>query len=232
MGDMIEIDAPDGAGPFSAYRAQPAAPAAAAVIVIQEIFGVNAGIRRKADDWAASGYLALAPDMFWRFAPGYQADPDDPDQAAHAFDIRSRFDLDLGVADIEATIRAARAMLGGGKVGVVGFCMGGRVAYLAATRTDADASVSYYGAGIDRWLNEAHAIARPLLLHFAEEDSLIGPVARRSIHAALDVHPRITIHDYSGVGHGFADTYGRRRAEQAARLADDRTRTFFAEHLA
>ena len=125
-------------------------------------------------------------------------------------------------------------MLGGahGKVGVVGFCMGGRVAYLAAARTDCDASVGYYGARIDASLNEAHAIARPLLLHFAEQDHFISAEARSKIHAALDGNAHVTIFDYAGVDHGFATTRSQRRDNAAAELADGRTDAFFAEHLA
>ena len=233
MGDLTPIEALDGSGSFNAYLARPADTPSAAIIVIQEIFGVNPGIRQKADDWAAKGYLALAPDLFWRFAPGYDVDPDVPDQMQDAFGKMQQFDFDKGIADVEATIRAARALLGGaGKVGVVGFCMGGRVAYLTATRTDIDASVGYYGAGIDGALGEAHAIAKPLMLHFAEQDHFITPDKRAAIHAALDRNAHVTIHDYAGVDHGFATTSGKRRSDAAAELADGRTEAFFASALA
>lgn len=233
MSEQIRIEALDASGDFSAYVAQPNGTPKAAVIVIQEIFGVNAGIRKKADDWAALGYLAIAPDMFWRFAPGYDVDPDVDEQAQDAFEVRKQFDADKGIEDVEATIRRVRAMLpAGGKVGVVGFCMGGRVAYLTATRTDIDASVGYYGAGIDASLNEAHAIAHPLLLHFAEQDHFITSEVRGRIHEALDENPHVTIHEYAGVDHGFAETMGKRRSDAAAERADARTRDFFARHLA
>lgn len=232
MADTMNVAALDGSGSFSVYRALPSGPPKAAIIVIQEIFGVNAGIRRKADDWAALGYLALAPDMFWRFAPGFDVDPDVPEQMAKAFEIRTKFNLDKGIEDVEAVIRAARALMTGGKVGIVGFCMGGGVAYLAATRTDIDASVGFYGASIPATLKEAHAIARPLLLHFAEQDHFIPAEALASVHAALDSNAHVTIEHYPGVDHGFADTAGKRRSEDAAALAEARTRTFFEEHLA
>ncbi|WP_174274770.1 dienelactone hydrolase family protein [Sphingomonas bacterium] len=232
MAETIEVQALAGEGRFGAYCARPEGTPKAAIIVIQEVFGVNAGIRRKADDWAALGYLALAPDMFWRFAPGYDADPDVPEQMADAFEVRKGFDPDKGVEDVEAVLRAARAMLGGaGKIGIVGFCMGGRVSFLAATRTDIDASVGYYGAGIDAALDESRGIARPLMLHFAEQDQYIAADARARIHAALDANPHVAIHEYAGVDHGFADTFGARRADAAARQADARTIAFFAEHL-
>ncbi len=232
MGETIQIDALDGEGRFAAYLAMPDGTPKAAILVIQEIFGVNAGIRRKVDDWADKGYLALAPDMFWRFAPGYDVDPDVQDQMEEAFKVRLKFNPDKSVRDVEACIRHARALLGGsGKVGIVGFCMGGRVSYLAATRTDIDASVGYYGAGIDAALNEAHAIARPLLLHFAERDHFIPAETRAKIQAALDGNAHVTIREYAGVDHGFATTAGRRRDDAAATHADARTEAFFAEHL-
>jgi carboxymethylenebutenolidase len=232
MTDTMDVAAIDGTGSFSVYRALPAGTPRATIIVIQEIFGVNAGIRQKADDWAALGYLALAPDMFWRFAPGYDVNPDVPEEMAHAFDVRKKYNSDKGIADVEAVIRAARALTNGGKIGIVGFCLGGGVAYLAATRTDVDASVGFYGASIPAALGEAHAIAKPLLLHFAEDDHFIGAEAREAIHAALDGNTHVTIQDYAGVDHGFADTMGKRRSDAAARIAEARTRDFFAEHLA
>jgi len=116
-------------------------------------------------------------------------------------------------------------------VGVVGFCAGGSVAYLAATRTDADASVGYYGRLIVDHLGEAHAIARPLLLHFGEADPSIPAELRAKVRQALGANPRVTIHDYEGAGHGFATSSGKRRNEAAAQLADGRTETFFREHL-
>jgi carboxymethylenebutenolidase len=232
MGLMTAIEALDGRGTFDAYTAQPEGTPKAAIIVIQEIFGVNPGIRKKADDWAAKGYLALAPDMFWRFKPGYDVDPDVPEQMQDAFLTMQRFDLDKGILDVEAVIRAARKLVDGGKVGIVGFCLGGRTAFLTATRTDIDASVGYYGGGIDTMLGESHAIAKPLLLHFAEQDHYITAEKRGAIHAALDGNAHVTIHEYDGVDHGFATTSGKRRDDAAAELADARTAAFFAEALA
>src|SRR6185503_11851271 len=162
----IRIDTLDHDGGFDAYLAEPDGAPRAAIVVIQEIFGVNEGIRRKCDKWAEQGYLALAPDLFWRLEPGVELDPDVPDQFKQALDLMGRFDQDQGVRDLEATIRAARARLGeGGKVGVVGYCLGGRLAFMVAARTDANASVGYYAVGIPGLLGEKHAIANPLMLH-------------------------------------------------------------------
>jgi carboxymethylenebutenolidase len=229
---MTEIATLDGSGTFNAYTAQPEGTPTAAIIVIQEIFGVNPGIRKKVDDWAAKGYLALAPDMFWRDKPGYDLDPDVPAEMQEGFLAMQRFDLDKGIVDVEAVIRAARKMVGAGKVGIVGFCLGGRTAFLTATHTDIDASVGYYGGGIDTMLGESHAIARPLMLHFAEQDHYITAEKRAAIHAALDSNSHVTIHEYEGVDHGFATTSGLRRDDTAAEQADARTEAFFAEALA
>lgn len=228
---MIEIEALSSDGSFQAYCAEPAGTPRAAIVVIQEIFGVNPGIRDKCDNWAAKGYLAIAPDLFWRLEPGIELDPDVPEQFRQAIDWMNRFDQNLGVADIEATIRAARARIGGGKVGVVGYCLGGRLAYMTAARTDVDASVGYYGVGLDGLVGEKHAIANPLLLHIADEDHFVGKDAQAAIHAGLDDHPRVTLIDYPGVDHGFATEHGKRRDEEQARKADANTAEFFAAHL-
>lgn len=232
MSGMHAIAARDGSGEFHAYMAAPEGTPRAAIVVIQEIFGVNPGIRRKCDDWAAKGYLALAPDLFWRIEPGVQLDPDVPSEFQTALGLMGKFDQTLGVADIEATIQAARAQMGGGKVGVVGYCLGGRLAFMAAARTDSDASVGYYGVGIDGLLGEAHAIAKPVLLHIAGADHFVLPDAQAAMHAGLDAHPKVTLFDYPGEDHGFATESGKRRSEAAAQLADSRTEAFFAEHLA
>ena len=233
MTRTIEIDTLDGGGRFSAYIAAPEKTPTAAIVVIQEIFGVNAGIRRKCDRLAEAGYLALAPDLFWRIEPRVELDPDIPAQFQRALGLMGKFDQDSGVADIEATIRAARAQLGGGgKVGCVGYCLGGRLAFMTAARTDVDASVCYYGVGIDGLLREKHAIARPVMLHVPAADHFVGPEVQRAMHEGLDDHPKVVLHDYPGLDHGFATEYGDRRDDEGARLADARTAEFFAKHLA
>ena len=121
---------------------------------------------------------------------------------------------------------------GATKVGCVGFCLGGRLAYMAAARTDVNASVGYYGVMIDQMLNESHAIAHPLMLHIPTADHLVGPEAQTKMHEGLDPHPKVTLHDYEGLDHGFAATGGNRRDEAGAQLADGRTKAFLAEHLA
>jgi carboxymethylenebutenolidase len=214
-----------------AYRADPAGVPTAAIVVIQEIFGVNAGIVSKCDTLAAAGYLAVAPDLFWRIRPGIELDPDTPAQMQEALSLMGQFDQDRGVADIEAAIRFARDAAGGRKVGAVGYCLGGRLAYMTAARTDVDASVGYYAVGIDGLLGEKHAIAHPLMLHIAGDDGFVDAATQAAMHDGLDDHPKVTLHDYPGEGHGFATEFGARRSDAAARLADERTAAFFAQHL-
>jgi len=232
MGTTIAIETLAGDGGFSAYLAEPEGTPRGAIVIIQEIFGVNEGIRRKCDHMASLGYIGVASDLFWRLEPGVELDPDLPDQFQQALGLMQQLDQDKAIADIEATIRDARARLPeGGKVGCVGYCLGGRLAFLCAARTDADASVAYYGVGLEGLLGEKHAIARPLMLHIAGADHFVTPDKQAQIHQGLDDHPKVTIHDYPGEDHGFAAEMGKRRSEEAARLADSRTEAFFADHI-
>ena len=222
-------------GDFTAYVATPAAgPKAAipkaAIIVIQEIFGVNEGIRQKCDQWANAGYLAVAPDLFWRIKPGIELDADVPEELQEAFGYFGVYDPNDGVADIEKVIKHLHSQ-GIQKVGCVGYCLGGRLSYMTACRTDISASVGYYGVMIDQMIGESHAIAHPLMLHIPTADHFVGPEAQSAIHAGLDDHPKVTLHDYEGLDHGFAAEMGNRRDEAGAALADARTAAFFAEHL-
>ncbi|MFA7604529.1 MAG: dienelactone hydrolase family protein [Novosphingobium sp.] len=220
-----------GEGSIPAYVAKPAGTPRGAIIVIQEIFGVNPGIVKKADAWAAKGYLAVAPDVFWRQKPGVELDSDIPEQFQEGVGYMMKHDFDLGIQDIEAVIHWIRRDANVAKVGLVGFCMGGKIAYMAATRTDVDASVGYYGVGIDQMLNESHAIAKALLLHVPTADGFVSPQAQKAMHDGLDGNPHVTLHDYEGLDHGFAAEHGVRRNDEAAKLADTRTEEFFAQHV-
>ena len=231
MGGTVIIDTLTGDDAFSSYVARPQGTPAAAVVVIQEIFGVNAGIRRKCDRLAKEGYLAVAPDLFWRLERDIALDPDVEAEFQRALELMGRFDQNGGVWDIEATIRFIRRVEGVEKVGAVGYCLGGRLAFMAAARTDADASVGYYAVGVDNLLREKEAIAHPLLLHIAGEDGFVDKATQRAMHEGLDSHPKVTLYDYPGMDHGFATEHGERRDEENARLADKRTSAFLARHL-
>lgn len=231
MSEIVKLDSLDGENTFNAYVARPADTAKAAIVVIQEIFGINAGIRRKCDKLAEDGYLAVAPDLFWQFEDGIELDPDIEPEMNKALELFEKFDQDQGVRDIEAAIKYARSQ-GCGKVGAVGYCLGGRLAYMTAARTDSDATVGYYAVGVDNLLDEKHAIASPLMLHIPTEDGFVDKETQKAMHEGLDDHPKVTLHDYEGLDHGFATEFGKRRDDEAATLADSRTADFFAKHLA
>lgn len=225
-GERLTIKTPDGA--FSAYVARPAAAKAPAVVVIQEIFGVNAVMRETADWLAGEGYLAICPDLFWRIEPGIDITDKTKAEWDRAFELFGLFDADKGVKDIAATIDAIRVDPGcNGKVGAVGYCLGGKLAYLTAARTDIDAAVAYYGVGLDALTGEAANIKKPLLMHIAGEDGFVPKEAQAAIHAALDGHPLITIHDYPGRDHAFARHGGEHYDAADAGKANARTLAFF-----
>jgi len=229
MSTNTQIPTLHGEAAIPAYVVRPEGTPRGAIIVVQEVFGVEAGIMKKANDWAARGYLAVAPDVFWRQEPGVELDADVPEQFQKAISLMMGHDFQLGIQDIEAVIHWIRREQGVAKVGLVGYCMGGKVAYQAAARTDIDASVGYYGVGIDQMLNESHAIAKALLLHVPTADGFVPPEAQKAMHDGLDSNPHVTI--YEGLDHGFAAELGTRRDEAGAKLADERTAAFFAQHI-
>lgn len=230
MSERLDVTAPDGS--FSAYVARPAAAKAPAVVVIQEIFGVNRVMREVCDRLASQGFLAICPDLFWRLEPGVDITDQTQGEWDKAFDLMTRFDVDAGVEDIRAAIDLIRADPGcSGKVGAVGYCLGGRLAFLTATRTDSDASVGYYGVGIEGYLAEAEKLAHPLMLHIAEEDGFVPKDAQAMIIAALKDHPQAVIHIYPGCDHAFARPGGAHYDAAAAAEADGRTLAFFRQNL-
>lgn len=229
-GETLTIKTPD--GDFSAYVARPAAAKAPAVVVIQEIFGVNAVMRGIADELAAAGYLAVCPDLFWRIEPGIDITDQSEAEWKQAFQLYQAFDVEQGVEDIAATIAAVRADPGcSGKVGAVGFCLGGLLAYLTATRTDADGCVAYYGVGIENFTDEAGKLTHPLLVHIAEEDEFVPKEAQAAIVRALGVHPLVDIHTYPGRNHAFARQGGAHYDAGDAAKAQGGTLAFFSETL-
>ena len=230
MTQSTHLQMPDGMLPV--YIAEPSAPAKAAIVVIQEIFGVNAGIRRRCDMFAEKGYLAIAPDLFWRIEEGIELDPDIKPELDRAMSLLEGFDVDKGIDDIKVAVAEARHRLGReGKVGAVGYCAGGRFAFLTAARSDVDAAVSYYGFGIENHLGEKDGIRAPLLLHYGKKDQFIPGDAVAKIREGLSSLPHVEIHEYDGAGHGFATEFGERRVESPAKVADERTAAFFTSHL-
>jgi carboxymethylenebutenolidase len=231
MGERTTINTKDGT--FGAYVARPSRSPAPAVVVIQEIFGVNHVMRDIADGLAGQGYLAICPDLFWRIEPGIDITDKSEAEWKRAFELFNAFDVDAGVEDIAATIDHIRRDPGcDGKVGAVGFCLGGQLAFLTAARTGVDASVAYYGVGLENRVGEAEKLTRPLLMHIAEEDQFVPKAAQQVILAALNDHPQIEIHTYPGCDHAFAREGGEHYNAEAAKLANGRTLSFFARTLA
>lgn len=230
MGRKIEITTEGGT--FGAYLATPAAGTGPGIVVIQEIFGVNANVRAIADGLAADGYVALAPDLFWRIEPGVDITDQSEAEWAKAFDLFGRFNVDLGITDIAAAIKALRALPGvTGKIGAVGHCLGGLLAYLTATRTDIDAAVSYYGVNIASVLGEAVKISKPILLHVAEKDQFVPAEAQAQMSQTLGANTHATMVSYAGQDHAFARLGGAHYNAGAALSANAATAAFFAAAL-
>ncbi|WP_425258808.1 dienelactone hydrolase family protein [Rubrivivax sp. RP6-9] len=231
MGERIRIDVADGT--FGAYLARPDATAPApAVVVAQEIFGINADMRATCDELAAQGFLALCPDLFWRQEPGVELSAFDDAEWQRGLALYQAFDFDRGVDDLAGALAAARALPGAsGRVGLMGFCMGGLLTYLTAARRGVDAGVAYYGGGTERHLGEAAGLDSPLLVHLAEEDEFIDPPAQAAIRDVLGPKPGVRIHSYAGCNHAFARHSGAHHDAAAARLAQSRTLAFLHGHL-
>jgi carboxymethylenebutenolidase len=197
-------------GAMGGYLASPSAGRGPGIVVIQEIFGVNGFVRAVADGFAAHGYFALAPDLFWRIEPNVQLTDQTEAEWKRAFELMGKFDIERGVKDIQAAIVRLREEPGcSGKVGAVGYCLGGLLAYLTAARTDVDASVGYYGVNIDRMLGEAANIKKPLMLHIAQKDEYVPPAAQTQIVEGLKAHPHVSLHLYPEMDHAFARVGGK-----------------------
>ena len=213
-GSSISIQAPDGS--FNAYLAVPEAGSGPGIVLLQEIFGVNANMRAIADVYAEEGYTVLVPDLFWRIQPGVELGWSDADMKT-ALGLYAKFDVEPALRDISATVEALRAHPAcTGQVGALGFCLGGLLASLAAVRCGLDCAVGYYGGGIDKHLDELASLRVPLTLHFGTEDTHIPAEAVAAIRAKL-TGPNIEIFTYPGAGHGFA-AEGRASFDKAATL--------------
>lgn len=235
MSDMnaeIQIPASDGSGSFNAYIAYPNSMPAGAVIMIQEIFGVNHEMRQKCDEMTDLGFIAICPDLFWRIEPGIQLVDSVEDQLQRAFQLFGEFDQQKGMEDLKATLDFIRAHEDcNGKVGCAGYCLGGKLAYMMAAQTDIDASVSYYGVGIETMLDQAPNIKNPILLHIAGEDEFVPKDAQKQIENTLLDHDLAETYHYPGMDHAFARGNGMHYNEEAAHVANERTADFLKVNL-
>jgi carboxymethylenebutenolidase len=224
---------PADAATFDAYVSRIDAQARPVIVVLHEVFGVNADLRATCDELAAAGFIALCPDLFWRQERGIDLSVRSQSDWQKGLSLYKAFDLDLGVRDVEATVVAARTSLGTSvRVGVMGFCLGGLLTYLTAARTKVDAAVAFHGARTDEFLDEAVDVDGPLQMHLAAEDEFIPQEAQQRIVAALAGNPHVEIHSYPGCRHAFSRHDGLHFDADAAQLSRARTLGFFRRHLA
>jgi carboxymethylenebutenolidase len=220
----ITIQANDGSGSFSAYLLEPKDKPAGVVVLIQEIFGVNQAMRDTAAWVADMGFIALCPDLFWRIEPGVDITDKSEAEWKKAFDLFNRFDQAKGIEDLKATVAAARKLPGAnGKVATMGYCLGGRLAFMMAEQSDADANISYYGVGLDNLLGDLDKVTKPLLVHIADRDEFFPPDGRAKVVEAVKGHPHIRCHVYHGADHAFARVGGVHWDGRSAAIANGRS---------
>lgn len=230
MSDHITIKGSD--GEFAAYVARPRAVPAPATVVLQELFGVNADIRATCDELAEQGFLAVAPDLFWRLEPGLSLSVSSEEDWQHGLRLYQAYDRDAGVRDVEDTMKAVAKLPDcNGKVGVLGYCLGALMVFLTAVRTDVDAAVAYHGSDTDKYLGESGRLRAPLLMHLGEEDEFIPKSAQAAIKAALADKPNATVYSYPGQRHAFSRHGGAHYDPASATLAHTRTYQFLHRNL-
>src|SRR5580704_12775452 len=220
-------------GTFAAYIARPKTSPAPAVVVLQELFGVNADIRKTCDELAEQGFLAVAPDLFWRQEPGVDLNVTSEVDWQHGLRLYSAYDRDAGAKDVKDTIDAVRSLPDcNGKVAVLGYCLGALMVFLTAVRYDGiDAAVAYHGGDTEKYLGELDELTAPLLMHLAEEDEFISKAAQAETKSALAKKPHTTVYSYAGQNHAFSRHNGAHYNAAAATLANGRTRQFLHEHI-
>ena len=230
MKDHITIEGRDGA--FVAYIARPKTLPVPAVVVLQELFGVNADIRKTCDELAEQGFIAVAPDLFWRQEPRVDLSVTSEPDWQHGLRLYQAYDRDAGARDVKDSANAvAKLPECTGSVAVLGYCLGGLMTFLTAARYGVDAAVVYHGGDTEKYLGEVNGLNAPLLMHLAEEDEFISKPAQAEIKTALATKPNATVYSYPGQRHAFARHNGTHYNAEAAALANRRTREFLDQQL-
>ena len=230
MGNRIIIGGQDGT--FDAYIARPKTLPAATVVVLQELFGVNADIRKTCDELAEQGFVAVAPDLFWRQEPGVDLSVTSEADWQHGLRLYQAYDRDAGIRDIQDTLKAvAKLPECTGKIGVQGYCLGALMTFLTAVRGQVNAAVAYHGGDTEKYLGEVQNLYAPLLMHLGEEDEFISREAQAQIKAALAANDNATVYSYPGQRHAFARHNGTHYNAAAAALANGRTSEFLERQL-
>jgi carboxymethylenebutenolidase len=219
----LTIAASDGTGRFSAFVAEPKTAPTGVVVLIQEIFGVNQAMRDIAAWVADLGFIAVVPDLFWRIEPGIDITDKTDAEWKRAFELFQTFDQEKGIEDLKATVAAARTMTGSnGKVATMGYCLGGRLAFMMAEQSDADANISYYGVGLDGLLGDLPKVTRPLVVHIADKDEFFPAEGRQKVAAAVKSHPQVQCYNYDA-DHAFARVNGIHWHGLSATIANGRS---------
>ncbi len=218
----VKVTPPDG-GAFDALHVSAQGTPRGAIVLIQEIFGINSAMRTKAGAFAVAGFHVLSPDLFWRTSPHIELNPAEPAQRERAMKLNGSFDDAAALVDLRATVEALRRLTGDQAVASVGYCLGGRLSFAAGQQGIVSAAVGYYGVALDRYFGSDHA--SPTLVHVAQEDALCPPPAQAAIAARAQTVSKIEVMSHAGVGHAFARP-GPTYVEAAARAADARTLAF------
>jgi carboxymethylenebutenolidase len=227
----VAVTATDGTGSFAAYLVEPKAKPAGVVVLIQEIFGVNQAMRDIAAWVADIGFIAVCPDLFWRIEPGIDITDKTDAEWKRAFELFQTFDQVKGIADLKATVAAARTLPGAnGKVGTMGYCLGGRLAFMMAEQSDADINVSYYGVGLDGLLGDLGKLTRPLIVHIADRDAFFPAEGRAKVAAAAKGHTQVACYNYDA-DHAFARVNGIHWDGRCATIANGRSAQALAKAL-
>ena len=220
----ITISATDGSGTFSAYVHAPKTTPTGVVVLIQEIFGVNQAMRDTAAWVADMGFIAVCPDLFWRIEPGIDITDKTDAEWKRAFELFQAFDQVKGIEDLKATVAAARKMDGAnGKVGTMGYCLGGRLSFMMAEQSDADVNISYYGVGLDGLLADTGKVTKPLLVHIADKDEYFPAEGRAKVVAETAGHAHIRCYNYPNADHAFARVNGIHWDGRSAAIANGRS---------
>jgi carboxymethylenebutenolidase len=218
------IQATDGSGSFSAYLVEPKTKPAGVVLLIQEIFGVNQAMRDIAAWVADMGFIAVCPDLFWRIQPGIDITDKTEAEWKQAFELFGKFDQGKGIEDLKATVGAARKLPGAnGKVATMGYCLGGRLAFMMAEQSDADVNISYYGVGLDSLLGDLGKVTKPLVVHIADKDEFFPPEGRAKVVEAVTGHSKIACYVYPDADHAFARVGGVHWDGRSAAIANGRS---------
>jgi len=225
MSNQIVIESPDGT--FSAHISRPADLPAPVVVVLHEVFGINADIRATCDELAAQGFIAIAPDLFWRQEPGVDLGVTSETDWQHGLQLYTAYDRDAGTRDVMETVRTAVELKeSSGKVALLGYCLGGLMVFLTAARYEVDAAVAYHGGDTEKYLDLVGGLQAPLLMHLGEEDEFISKAAQAEIKAALAQKTNATVYSYPGQRHAFSRHNGAHYDASAAAMANGRTQAF------